>query len=286
MAVYKRVYKGYAGPTTPRWSRALILTRYSYARLFQNRFLAIFLALCFFYPIFCIAYVYLMHNDNFLSIFRIRSNMLYAVDGRFFYFFCYVQGALSYLLVAFVGPNLVSPDLVNGAMPLYFSRPFSRIEYVLGRMSVLVILLSLITWVPGLAVYIIEGTIAGWAWFIDNLWLAQAIVLGFLVWIIVLSFIALALSALIKWKIAAGAAVLAIFFAGAGFGNAINAVMRTNYGALINLTDVIHIIWADLMRYNAGFTLAASDAWISLGVIAVLCAALLARRIRAFEVVK
>ena len=65
-----------------------------------------------------------------------------------------------------------------------------------------------------------------------------------LVWILVLSLIALALSAWIKWKIAAGGLVLGVFFAGAGFGTALNSVMRTNYGSLLNLTagDVHHLV--------------------------------------------
>ena len=60
-----------------------------------------------------------------------------------------IQGALAFLLTAWVAPVLVSPDLVNGALPLYLSRPFTRAEYVLGKATVLLTLLSAITWVPG-----------------------------------------------------------------------------------------------------------------------------------------
>ena len=38
-------------------------------------------------------------------------------------------------------------------MPLYLARPFSRTEYVLGKASTLVILLSLLTWIPGLFLF-------------------------------------------------------------------------------------------------------------------------------------
>ena len=43
MAVYKRTYKGYEGGLTPAWSRFMILPRYSYSRLFQSKFLMMFL---------------------------------------------------------------------------------------------------------------------------------------------------------------------------------------------------------------------------------------------------
>jgi len=67
---------------------------------------------------------------------------------------------------------LVTPDFANGAMPLYFSRPFSRAEYVGGRITVLLILLSLITWVPGVVLFAIQASIEGWDWTQANFWLA------------------------------------------------------------------------------------------------------------------
>ena len=286
MAVYKRNYKGYGGKLTQRWARFLILTRYGYGRLFQSRFLVVFLAVCLFYPIGCAAFIYLSHNQRFLLLMRIPPDSLLAVGGRFFYYFCIVQGALAYLLTALIGPSLVSPDLVNGALPLYLCRPFSRGEYVAGKLSVLMALLSLITWVPGLILFFIESSVAEAGWAKENLWLAWGIFLGLVVWILVLSLIALAVSAWVRWKIAAGALVLGVFFAGAGFGAAIDQVMRTNYGALIDLTQVVHTVQADLLRYDSGTDMAVSSAWIVLAVVCAICLFLLARRVRAFEVVR
>ena len=286
MAVYKRNYKAYAGPLTATWPRFLILARYSYARLSQSRFLGMLLVVCLFYPSGCAAFIYLSHNEKFLTLLRIPSGQLLAINGRFFYYYCIVQGAMAYLLTALVGPSLVSPDLVNGALPLYFCRPFSRAQYVGGKLSVLLALLSLITWVPGLLLFLIETSVSGRDWGQQNLWLAWGIFLGLAVWTVVLSLIALALSAWVKWKIAAGAMVLGVFFAGAGFGSAIDSVMRTNYGALIDLTQVAHTIQADLLRFDSGTDMSVWDAWMVLCVTCVLSLALLARRVRAFEVVK
>ena len=150
MAVYKRTYRGYTGAMTKRWSRFLILTRFSYARLFQSKLMLLFLAICLFYPFTCLAFIYLLHSPAFLTQFGMESALSVRIDGRFFYFYCVVQGALAYLLTAYLGPGLVSPDLANGAMPLYFCRPFSRFEYASGKACVLLLLLSFITWIPGL----------------------------------------------------------------------------------------------------------------------------------------
>ena len=112
-------------------------------------------------------------------------------------------------------------------LPLYFCRPFSRAEYVFGKASVLAILLSQITWIPGLSSVRGAGEPRriGVDW--DHLWIAGSLVLSSLIWIAILSLLAMALSAWVKWRIVAGALLLAVLFFGAGFAQAINAVMRT-----------------------------------------------------------
>lgn len=286
MAVHKHTYKDYTGDRTPTWSRFLVLARFGFARVYRLKFLLLFIVGCLFYPLACAAYIYLSHNADFLAAFNIPADQLPLVDGRFFYFYSIVQGALAYLLTAFLGPVLVSPDFANGAMPLYFSRPFSRTEYVAGRISVLLGLLSAVTWVPGLVLFAIQASMSGWDWTRENLWLAGAIISGMCAWIIVLALIGLALSAWVKWKIGAGALVLGVIFAGAGFGTAINSLLRTHYGTLIDLPQVAHTIWSYLFRYDTGAEMSVSGAWAVLAVTSLTCVWLLAKRVRPFEVIK
>lgn len=286
MAVYKRTYKGYSGPLTATWSRFLILPRYSYARLFQSKFLILFNVACMIYPIGCAGFIYLSHNLSFLKSFNVQAGNFLEINANFFLYFCNFQAAMAYLMTAFVGPSLVSPDLVNNALPLYFCRPFSRTEYVVGKMSVLMFLLSMITWVPGLILFGIQSSLAGWEWMRANLWIAWAILLGMVVWCTILSLIAMAISAWVKWKVAAGALILGVFFAGAGFGAAINAVMRTKYGTLIDLARVNFIVWSPLFHYDSASGVAVSDAWMALAAACAICLWLLSRKVRAFEVVR
>ncbi|HEV8146955.1 MAG TPA: hypothetical protein VGP79_11260 [Bryobacteraceae bacterium] len=286
MAVYKRSYKGYSGSLTAAWSRFMILPRYSYARLFQSKFLLMFLISCFFFPLGCAGFIYLSHNLAFLKSFNIPAGSFLAIDSKFFLVYCNVQGAMAIILTAFIGPTLISPDLTNNSLPLYFCRPFSRTEYVLGKMSVLVFLLSLITWVPGLALFFMNGSLAGWEWMRDNWWLGAGIFLGLGLWVLILSLIALAMSAWVKWKIAAGGLILAVFFAGAGFGAAINAVMRTTSGTMIDLAQVMYRLWSSLLRADVEMRITVGEAWFSLSVACAICLWMLMKRVRAFEVVK
>jgi ABC-2 type transport system permease protein len=286
MAVHKRSYHRYAGELTPPWSRFLIVSRYAFKNALRSKAFIAFFVLCFFYPLGCILALYMNHNERLLALFH--TSAFFAVDARFFFHFQNVQGTLAFILTALVGPGLVSPDLANHALPFYFCRPFSRVEYVLGKLYVLVSLLSLVTWIPGELLFLIQSTLAGASWMRTNLWMAGSILLGSAIEILLFSLLALALSAWIKRKLAAGAALLGVFFFGAGFGQAINAVLRTNNGSLIDLANLISRVESQLFRQYAvrPVSIPADWAWLVLLAISAFCLLLLEKKVKAYEVVR
>jgi ABC-2 type transport system permease protein len=284
VAVYRRSYTSYSGPLTPAWSRCLVLFRYSRRNLFRSKLQTALFVLCFFNPLICLIGIYLAHNPSVLEF--ASGSRLVQVDNRFFLFFIYVQGVLAFVLTAFTGPGLISPDLANGALPLYFCRPFSRAEYLLGKASVLAILLSQITWIPGLALFAVQASLAGSAWTWDHLWIAGSIILSSLIWISILSLLALALSAWVKWRIVAGALLLAVMFFGAGFSHAVNAVMRTQSGYFLNIVYLMNTVWSSLFRLDNELSISPGQAWVALLIYCAICLALLVRKVRAYEVVR
>jgi ABC-2 type transport system permease protein len=288
MAVYKRTYHGYDGPMTPAWSRFAIIPRYAYRGLFRSKIMTAFFVLCFLAPVVFLALIYFVNNiDSLARMFGAAdAKSPLAVDGEFFFTYLGIQCPLAFILTAFIGPGLISGDLANGALPLYLVRPFSRAEYVLGKMSVLLILLSLITWVPGLILFGAQAAMAGGGWLSQNLWIAWGIFAGSWIWILVISLLALALSAWVKWRIAAGALLLAIFFVATGFGEAIDAVLDVHWGRLINLMYVFATVWNKLFRSRETFEISEFSAWVVLALISAACLLLLRRKLRAFEVVR
>jgi len=286
MAVYKRTYRGYSGEITPTWSRFLVLYRFSRRTLFRSKVQTAFFVLCFFFPVLCVLGIYANSHLSAFAFLGQRTGPFLEINGRFFSIYLAVQAAFAFLLTAFIGPGLVSPDLANGALTLYLCRPLSRTEYVLGKMSVLLITLSWITWLPGLVLFFVQASLSGWQWTWDNFWIARAIVLGSFVWILVLSLAALALSAWVKWRIVAGALLLGMFFLGAGFARAINAVLRTQHGYLIDLSQLVSIVWHDLFRDIGDVPFSVTEAWIALLTFAAFCLYLLMRKVRANEVVR
>ena len=286
MAVYKRTYRRYTGQLTPTWSRFLILYRYLRKSLLRSRLLTGFYVLCFFFPLFCALEIYLLHNLDFVSKYGFDLARLISVDNKFFFIFMDVQGALALIFTAFTGPGLISPDLANGALPLYFCRPFSRAEYVAGKMSALALLLSQITWIPGLILFAIQASVASGHWLAQNSWIAGSILLASGIWIAILCLLSMALSAWVKWRFVASALLLGIFFFGAGFGHAINAVMRTESGSLMDLGSMIATVWTSLFRIPNSLSISAAEAWTMLLIVCVICLLLLMRKVRAYEVIK
>ncbi|PYX51233.1 MAG: hypothetical protein DMG79_03700 [Acidobacteria bacterium] len=285
MAVYRRNYKPYAGVLTAPWSRCFVLFRYSRRRLFRSKFLTGLFVVCFFYPFACLLIIYLAHSASFLQELGVPGQLI-SIDNKFFFNLMSVQGVFAFLLTAFAGPGLISPDLANGALPLYFCRPFSRVEYVLGKASVLAILLSQITWVPGLILFIIQAGLAGpgWAW--SHLWIAGSLLISSLIWIAFLSLLAMALSAWVKWRIVAGALLLGVMFFGAGFAQAINAVLRTQSGHFFNVGYLMVTVWNAIFRVDAMHDIPVAEAWMALLFYCAICLGLLMRKVRAYEVIR
>src|SRR4029079_14269429 len=236
MAVYEQTYKPYKGILTPERSRFLIIPRHALRGVFNFKLFTAFYVICFIPLLVEAVLIYLHHNVTALAIMNLNARQLIPIDGSFFQTFVIVQGAFAFIVALLVGPPLVSRDLRNNALPLYLCRPFSRTEYVMGKMSVLLILLSWITWVPQLLMFLFQSYLEGFAWFRDNWWIASGIVIAGIVWVLLLSLLSQTVSALLKWRIVASAAMLAVVFIPSVFGSVfINILFQTKKGDLISL---------------------------------------------------
>ena len=309
MAVYEHLYGAYEGESHTAWSRFLVIPRYALREVFKSKLLTTIFILCFIYPLIAAILVYLHHNANALALLQINVRELLPIDASFFRTFLEVQGSFAFILTVLVAPPLISRDLANNALPLYLCRPLSRTEYVLGKMAVVVFLLSMMTWVPGLLIFFFQASLGGLGWLWANLWMIWAIFSGFMIWIILLSLLALAISSIVKWRVVASGALLGLFFVPSAFGEIVNQLFLTRAGHLISLWATMNSIWRGLFGLFVRQTGAVSGRvsnpiydgqsvdivllepplWVSWLIIALVCAVcvwLLARKVRAYEVIK
>ncbi|HKI06168.1 MAG TPA: ABC-2 transporter permease [Thermoanaerobaculia bacterium] len=291
MAVYERNYGRFKGPLTPTRTRFMILPRYAFREVFQSRFFVAFFTLCFALPFAGLLMIYLHHNLAALKFLNLPLDQLkdaLPINAAFFRKGLDFQGSLCFLLALAVGPALIAPDLRNNGLPLYLSRPFNRTEYVAGKMTVLVVLMSLITWVPGLLLFFFQSYLDGAGWFGENLRIGTAIFAGSWIWILVLSLVTLAVSAWVKWKPVARVTLLIVFFVLSGFAKALNEALHIQLGWLVSMWAAVQNVWSSMFGQEIDSDLAMPlwAAWLALAAGCTLCLWLLSRRIRAYEVVR
>lgn len=305
MAVLERSYKRYEGVLSPEWSRFLIIPRHAFRNVFRSKLFTGFYVLSFVVPLIFAILIYLRHNAEALAIMNLNVVNVLPINSVFFLTFVEVQCWIGFILAILVGPQQVSRDLTNNALPLYLCRPFSRTEYVVGKMSIVILLLSTITWVPGLILFLLQSYLEGWSWFSENIPIASAIFLGSLVWILLLALLTQTISAWVKWRIAASAGLIGLFFIPSVFAEILNQLLETHWGHIISLSSLIQNVWAGLFgtfvrqaaevrRIRPGGEISSAvmnepplwASWMVLFLICALCLLLLSRKVKAYEVVK
>jgi ABC-2 type transport system permease protein len=288
MAVYKRTYRAYSGALTPAWSRFTVLSRYGFSTLFTSRPFTAYTVLCFAPFLVGLAFIYLVNNAAVQSLLNVQFGRTPLINNNWFMVFLSFEASMSFVLTAWGAPGMISRDFANHSVQLYLSRPLSRAEYLIGKVSVMAALLSCTTWIPALILFLVQAQLHGHGWGWENLWMAGSIIVAGMLWIALVSLLAMALAVWVRWRIAATALMLAVFFVLPGVGAAFNAILRTRWGTLLNLTHVMTTVWTHLFRIDERITAFDSvplwSAWVSLLTVCVLSLWLLHRRLKAREV--
>ena len=290
MAVYKRTYKSYKGALTPAWSRFSVLSRYGLSTLFESRPFTAYAVLCFVPFLVGLAYIYFINNAAVQAILGVRMSDAGLINHDWFLGFLGVECGMGFILAAWGGPGMITKDFANNSVQLYLSRPISRTEYLFGKVSVLASLLSCITWIPALLLFFVNAELRGNGWLWSNLWMAGSIFLSALIWIAMVSLISMAVAVWVKWRIAATALMLGVFFLLPALGLVINVILHTQLGALINFGQMISMVWMNLFGYSRAempthfSQIPLWMAWASLLSTCAFCFWLLDQKLRAREV--
>ncbi len=287
MAVYQRSYRDIETPIISSFDRSLVIARYGMAELFSSRFFLGFFLVSLVPQVVFITLIYLRYNIEALIQLDISLDDILMIDAAFFgQIVQSTFGVIAFAMVLFVGPALVSPDLRNNALPLYLSRPLSKSDYILGKLAVIVLLASAVTWVPGLLLFFAQVFLGEPGWFGAHWHVPIAMAASSFVWIVVLSLVALAISAWVKWKPIARLGFFAVFLIAAAFGNIWREAFDDSRGAYLNPFEAYESFAAWLyglsMLHEA---IPGAHAFVVLVVVAVLALLALRARVTAFEVV-
>ncbi|MFN7941875.1 MAG: hypothetical protein U0X73_09750 [Thermoanaerobaculia bacterium] len=285
MPVYDRRYRGYEGERRPARRAIRSLVARGLAEVFASRLTILLLVVAALPTLGFGGVLYVANNlAAFAAVGVDPGRGFIAIDANFFFTFLVVQSSFAFLVAAFVGPTLVAPDLAHNGLVLYLSRPLSRTGYVIGKAAILVILLSVLTWVPGELLLLLQSTLAsGWA--AANAGLFGALFGASALWIAVLTLFALAISAWVRWRPFATAMLFLVFVVGKGLGHAVMAILATRWGQLLIVDDLIRNLWRWLFTREAGEgNLSVSASAVALVAFGLLAIWMLSKKIRPVEV--
>ena len=290
MSVYKNSYRAYTGPVTPLWMRVYVLARYGFAEAWSSKITVALFTLSLLPFIVFLVGIYLANNPIARLLILKNASRNLNIDASFFLNTLQIQSWIALVLTAWVAPRLISFDLADNALPILLSHPISRPGYVFGKFMAMFTSLSAVTWVPCLMLFAYQSYSSAQPWGVTNLPIAGGVFIGAVIWIAFLSILGLALSSWVKWRVVATGIIFAAVFVPAGVGAIVSAVLRTQWGLLLNLPVTMSVLWQRLLGAPESMRSASSlptGAIVTVLVVAcLLCLAMLNARIRAREVVR
>jgi ABC-2 type transport system permease protein len=165
--IHELGYRGWQGRTVPEAGRFWVITETGVRLAWQIRWLRRMLALAWLPALYMavglVVYERLMATPgvaytplgDMLPGFPLVPDRHIVWSWVLCAFFRYPQGVLLVLVGGLVAPPLIAQDARSKAFLLYFSRPITRTEYVLGKMAVVWTYLLLITAAPALFLYFV-----------------------------------------------------------------------------------------------------------------------------------
>lgn len=212
-------------------------------------------------------------------------------------FFRYPQGVLMVMVVGLISPPMISQDVRSRAFLMYFSRPLTRGEYLLGKLASVWAYLSVISTLPALALYVLGVLLSPNLSVVSATWdIPLRIVAASVVLMLPTSVLALCFSSMTQESRYAGFAWFAMWILGSftyavattvETQNAQQEMYRTGKQIILEQSEWTHVsLYHTLGRVQSwvfGFE-NFRDVWVSaviLVAVTVIALAVLMRRISA-----
>jgi hypothetical protein len=215
-----------------------------------------------------------------------QAGQVLAVDAALFLRFLETQGLFAFFVTVYAGAGLIANDRRARALQVYLSKPLARMEYVGGKLAVLVVYLAAVTVVPGLLLLVMQVVFAGDLAFVRaNSGLVPAIVLASALRIFVPALTMLALSSL-----SSSPRYVAVMYTGAiFFSEAIYGVLRAVTGstrvAWVSITGNIQVVTDLIFQQPPRYDTPAAVSILVLLALVTLSISVLERQVRGVEVV-
>jgi ABC-type transport system involved in multi-copper enzyme maturation permease subunit len=174
MPIFDQGYQHWEGPLSGHGWRWLAIAQHGVRVQLKNRILRLLFLVAWLPAIALIAAVAIwglveQGNQSVLPLVSffppamLRDPVAYrgAAWTLFYFVFFGVQMWFIMLLVIIAGPGLISRDLRFNALPLYFARPMTRLDYFLGKLGVIAALVAAVAVAPAVFAYLVGVCFSG-----------------------------------------------------------------------------------------------------------------------------
>ena len=196
------------------------------------------------------------------------------------------QTLFVFFVTIYVGAGLIANDRRANALQIYLSKPLTRVEYIVGKLAVLLVFLVGVTWLPAMLLLMLQIMFAGNLTFVrNNLFLFPAITLFAFIQVFSAAFAMLALSSMSRSSRFVGIMYAGLIFFTAAMYNALRAMTGSFAFAWLSPTECLDIIANAVFRTPSGHNLPVWVAFASIVGLIVASIVILERRVRGVEVV-
>ena len=196
------------------------------------------------------------------------------------------QNVFVFFVSIMIGAGLIADDRRANALQIYLSKPLTRVEYVAGKLAVLVAFLTFVTWLPAILLLGLHVLFSGSTQFLrDNLFIIPAVTLLALLQVFVSAFAMLALSSLSSSRRFVAMMYAGIIFFTSALNQTLTRITGSRAWAWISPEDTLDVVADAVFRVASPRAL---PVWVAALVVGALIAAsilVLERRVRGVEVV-
>ena len=196
------------------------------------------------------------------------------------------QSLFVFFITLYVGSGLIANDRRANALQIYLSKPLTRVEYVVGKLTTLLLFLTAVTWLPAILLLLLQIMFAGNLTFLtSNLFLFPAITVFSAVLVLTSAFAMLALSSLSKSRRFVAVMYAGLIFFTAAMYQALRGITGSQAWAFISPGDVLDVFSRVIFRVTGPTALPFPAAVLFVVLLLGASVLVLERRVRGVEVV-
>lgn len=209
-----------------------------------------------------------------------------APTGETFREFLDQQGVWVFFATIFIGAGLIANDRRANALQLYLSKPMTSAEYIAGKLAILFIFLSAVTFLPAILLLITQAVLSGNLTFVRaNAYLVPAITLYSLAQVLLAATTMLALSSLSKSARFVAVMYAGLFFFTTALFQALRGITGRSTFAWLSPSASLQQLGDVIFRLDPRYQLHPAIAASVVVFLIAASVAILLRRVRGVEIV-